>query len=117
MVANLSGAFGLLALALAAVGLYGVLAYSVSRRRREIGIRMALGASSRSVLWMTAREAFLLVGAGSAAGVVIAIAASRVIPQYPAAVSSINPEILVALTLMMFIVCAVAGSIPAIGAF
>jgi predicted permease len=113
MVASLSGAFGMLALALAAVGLYGVLAYSVSRRKREIGIRMALGASSDSVLWMIAREAFLLVGAGTAAGVAIAIAGSRVMPHYLAGVSSVNPAILVACTLAMFIIAALAVSIPA----
>jgi len=116
MVANLSGAFGLLALALAAVGLYGVLAYSVSRRRREIGIRMALGARSSAVLWMIAREAFLLVGAGSVAGVAIAIAVSRVMRQYMAAVSSVNPEILAACTVAMFIIAALAVSIPAMRA-
>jgi putative ABC transport system permease protein len=116
MVASLSGAFGTLALALAAVGLYGVLAYSVSRRRREIGIRMALGASSDSVLWMIAREAFLLVGAGSAVGVAIAICGSRVMPHYLAGVSSVNPAILLACTFAMFIIAALAVSIPAIRA-
>jgi predicted permease len=116
MVVNLSGAFGLLALALAAVGLYGVLAYSVSRRRREIGIRMALGASAGSVLWMIAREAFLLVGAGSAVGAAIAIVASRAMPQYMAGVSSVSPAILAACTLAMFIIAALAVSIPAMRA-
>jgi len=116
MVASLSGAFGMLALALAAVGLYGVLAYSVSRRKREIGIRMALGASSDSVLWMIAREAFLLVAAGSAAGLAIAIAGSRVMPHYLAGVSSVNPAILVACTFAMFVIAALAVSIPAMRA-
>jgi predicted permease len=116
MVANLSGAFGFLALALAAVGLYGVLAYSVSRRKREIGIRMALGASSGSVLWMIAREAFLLVGAGCAAGLAIAIAVSRAIPRYMVGVSSVGPAILLLCTLAMFIIAALAVSMPAMRA-
>ena len=114
LVAYLSCAFGILALALAAVGLYGVLAYSVSRRRREIGIRMALGASSGSVLWMIAREAFLLVGAGSAAGLAVALAAARVLPHYLEGISPVGPAILIACTFGMFLIAAVAVSIPAI---
>lgn len=68
ILANLSGAVGVLALALAAVGFYGILAYSVSRRTREVGIRMALGSNLRSVLSMVAREALLLIGLGGLRG-------------------------------------------------
>jgi macrolide transport system ATP-binding/permease protein len=116
MVASLSAAFGVLALALAAVGLYGVLAYSVSRRTREIGIRMALGARSGLVLWLVAREALLLVGAGSVAGVAMAAAASRILSQYLAGVSPTGPMILIACTGAMWIIGAVAVSVPAIRA-
>jgi len=114
MVANLSGAFGVLALVLAAVGLYGVLAYSVSRRNREIGIRMALGAKSGEVLWLVAREAFALVGAGSVAGLVFAIAASRLLIHYVAGVSSIDPAIITSCIFGMLVVAAAAVSLPAI---
>jgi ABC-type antimicrobial peptide transport system permease subunit len=113
MVANLSGAFGILALVLAAVGLYGILAYSVSRRTREIGIRMALGARAGSVLWMVAREAFVLVAAGSVAGLALAITAYRVLPQFLTGVSAIDPLIVVACTLGMFVVTAAAVTVPA----
>jgi len=114
MVANLSGAFGILALMLAAVGLYGILAYSVSRRTREIGIRMALGADSGSVLWMVAREAVVLVGAGSAVGLALAIAANRVLTAYLSGVSSVDLAIAAPCTCGMFVVAAAAVAIPAI---
>jgi len=114
MVASLSGAFGSLALLLAAVGLDGILAYSVSRRTREIGIRMALGASQASVLSAIAREAFVLVAAGSAAGTVLALVASRVLPHYwHEVIPAIDPAIAVACILGMFAVTAAAVAIPA----
>ncbi len=69
MVAALSAAFGILALSLAGIGLYGLLAFLVTHRTREIGIRMALGSSTRAVLWLTAREALALITAGSVAGI------------------------------------------------
>ena len=75
--AVLIGAFGILALLLASVGLYGVIAYSVSRRLREIGIRMALGAGARSVVTLVLRQGMLLVAIGAVIGVGLAALAAR----------------------------------------
>jgi ABC-type antimicrobial peptide transport system permease subunit len=75
--ASLSGFFGLLALVIAIVGLYGVMSYLVTRRRVEIGIRMALGADPGAVVRMVLAESSVLVGIGVAAGVLGAILASR----------------------------------------
>jgi predicted permease len=120
MVADLSGAFGILALALAAVGLYGILAYSVSRRTREIGIRMALGSRSRSVVWMVAREALVLVAAGSVAGMVASVAAFRLLSQrLPGLLSGASPvdaPVLIGCAAVMLILAAAAVSVPAIRA-
>jgi len=74
LVAGLSAAFGLLATLLASVGLYGVLAYSVTRRTREIGLRLALGALCGDVVWLVLREALLLLGIGLATGLPAALA-------------------------------------------
>src|SRR5262249_22769336 len=77
MLATLVGGFGLLALALACVGLYGLLAYNVTRRTREIGIRMALGAEPRRVVVQVIRRAVWLVAVGIAVGLPVAWAGSR----------------------------------------
>ena len=77
LVATLAGFFGLLALLLAAVGLYGVMAHSVARRTREIGIRMALGAAGRAVLWMVLRDALVMVTVGAAIGIPAALALAK----------------------------------------
>jgi predicted permease len=79
LLATLSGAFGLLATLLAAMGLYGVMAFMVARRTREIGIRMALGASGGSVVWLVMREVMLLVGLGVAIGLPAALALTRLV--------------------------------------
>jgi predicted permease len=73
LIAGLSTAFGVLATLLASVGLYGVLAYNVTRRTREIGLRLALGALSRDVVWLVLREALLLLGIGLAVGLPAAL--------------------------------------------
>jgi predicted permease len=77
LVAQVSTAFGLLALAIAAVGLYGVLAHSVVRRRREIGLRIAIGARPLTVKWMFLRESLTLLGAGVALGLLVALLVNR----------------------------------------
>jgi predicted permease len=116
ILANLSGAVGFLALALAAVGLYGILAYSVSRRTREVGIRMALGSSARSVLWMVVREALLLIGAGSLAGITLSVAGWRLLSERMPGVSAIDAQVLIVCATIMLILAAAAVSIPAIRA-
>ena len=79
LLASLSSVFGLLATVLAAIGLYGVMAYMVVRRTREIGIRMALGASRRAVVWLVMREVLTLCGVGIAIGAAAAYAATRLV--------------------------------------
>ena len=113
LVAALSIAFGALATLLAAIGLYGVMAYMVVRRTREIGIRVALGAMPREVLSLVMREVAML----AAVGIVIALAASlalgRVIGSQLFGVSGRDPLVMIAATLLLAGVAAIAGFIPA----
>jgi predicted permease len=113
LVADLAAAFGILALILAAVGLYGILAYAVSRRTREIGIRMALGATRADVLWMVLKESAWLVVTGIAIGAPMAIAATRLISARLFGISGVDLlTILVAASLLAG-VAAVASFLPA----
>jgi ABC-type antimicrobial peptide transport system permease subunit len=80
--AALLGSMGLLGLALASIGLYGVLAYAVSRRIREIGLRIALGADSRAIVGMVVRQSLSVVTIGLAAGVGIAVFATRPLAMF-----------------------------------
>jgi len=79
LIANLSLFFGLLAVLLVATGLYGTLAYKVARRKAEIGIRMALGAQQRDVLWMVVRESLMLSAFGVLVGLPAAVAGARLL--------------------------------------
>jgi predicted permease len=79
LVATLSTGFGLLATLLAAIGLYGVMAYVVAQRTREIGVRMALGASRRHVVWLVMKEVLVLIGLGIAAGLPAAYGLTRLV--------------------------------------
>jgi predicted permease len=89
--ASLFSIFGGLALGLAVVGVYGVKAYSVARRTREIGIRMALGAQGKTVLWMILREGFLMVGAGVVLGFLLALGTGKIVSAILFQVSSTDP--------------------------
>jgi putative ABC transport system permease protein len=104
---------GILGLLLAVIGLYGTLAYAVSRRTAEIGIRVALGASRREVLGLVLRDGSILVIAGVAAGVTLAAAASFPLAQFIAGVQFSDPMTLLPVAVLMLAVGAAASAIPA----
>jgi predicted permease len=110
--ATLAGAFSLLALLLACVGLYGVMAYSVSRRTNEIGIRMALGAGRWTVVGMVVREAMRLVGTGMLVGLLAAWAATRLIANALFGLSPMDPMTVVAAVLVLAAVALLSGYAP-----
>jgi ABC-type antimicrobial peptide transport system permease subunit len=112
-VASLAGLFGIVALLLAAVGLYGVTAYTVAQRTNEIGIRMALGADRRKVLNLVVRGAFKRVAVGLALGVPLAIGAGRLIDAQLYGVSFWDPIALTVATGALAACAFVAAIIPA----
>jgi len=113
MIASLSSVFGALATLLAALGLYGVMAYSVAQRKREIGIRMALGAEPARVVWMVMRDVLLLVAIGIAIGVPAAIALSRAVAAQLYGLSAHDPSTLALAVAALALVAGAAGYIPA----
>jgi predicted permease len=113
MVAQVSGFFSALALVLASIGLYGVLAYSIARRTHEIGIRMALGAPRERILGGVLRETFLLVAVGIAIGIPAAFAAGRLVQSTLVGLAVFDPLTLVISTFVLSAVAAVAGYVPA----
>jgi putative ABC transport system permease protein len=113
LVALLSSFFGLFALLLAALGLYGVMAYAVARRAREIGLRMALGARAGDILRLVMRETLLLVLIGIAIGLPAALAATRLTEGLLFGLTSTDPLTVTLATLVMIAVAALAGYLPA----
>src|SRR5690348_602907 len=113
MVTELSGAFGVLAIILVCIGLYGIMAYAVSGRTNEIGIRMALGAQRNDVLWMILRESLLLVCVGVVIGVPVIFAAGKWIASLLFSVKPADPLTLALASLLMFVVGFLACYIPA----
>jgi predicted permease len=91
LISTLTSIFSLLALLLAAIGLYGVMSYNVVRRTNEIGIRLALGAQSPAVLWMILRESLFLLAIGVALGLPLALASTRVVKQQLFGLSALDP--------------------------
>jgi putative ABC transport system permease protein len=109
----LVGAFALVALALAAIGLYGVMAYSVRERTQEIGIRMALGATASSVLRLVLGDALRLVAIGVAAGLIAAGALTRLVERLLYQVQPLDPWTFAATSLVLLAVATVASYVPA----
>lgn len=113
MLALLSASFGLLATVLAAIGLYGVMSYTVSRRTREIGIRIALGAERPTVVWMVLREVAFLTVVGIGIGVPAALALSRFVRSQLYGIEPTDPATLIVAATTLAAVGLFAGYIPA----
>ena len=116
LVASLSAVFGGLATLLAAIGLYGVLAYTVTRRTREFGLRVALGALQRDVVWLVMRDGLILIAAGLAVGVPLAFALSTLVRSQIFGLRPHDPVTLVSSTVALALVACLAGLIPALRA-
>jgi predicted permease len=116
MTANLSAIFGLLATLLAMIGLYGVMAYSVARRTREIGIRMALGALEGNVVWMVMKEVLVLVVLGVGVALPVAFALTRLVRAQLYGVAPNDPWTLAAATIGLALIACAAGYVPALRA-
>jgi putative ABC transport system permease protein len=113
LLATLSGFFGVLALALAVIGLYGTIAYSVARRRNEIGIRVALGAARTGILRMVAGEAGRVVAAGVVLGLLLALAATRLVAAFLYGVTASDPATLAISALVLAAAAMAAAALPA----
>ena len=117
LVATLTGVFGILAVLLACVGLYGLLAFAVVRRTAEIGVRVALGAGRRDLVWMVMREALVLVLAGGAVGLTVGVAAARVAGSQISGLlfdsEAIDPVTFMAAALVLAVTALLAAYLPA----
>jgi predicted permease len=113
MIVKLTSLFGLLALVLASIGLYGVTAYSVERRTSEIGIRMALGANRMNVLNLVLRGAFLQIGVGLLIGIPVTILGGRAMAAQLFGVKPYDPNILLLTTAVLSFAALVASLVPA----
>jgi predicted permease len=116
LVASLSAVFGGLATLLAVIGLYGVMAYTVMRRTREIGIRIALGALRSNVIAMVMREVFILIGAGLAAGIALALALADLIRSQLFGLNPRDPLTFVGSAIVLTLAAGLAGFLPALRA-
>lgn len=110
---TLASAFAALAVALAAVGLYGVIAYTVSRRTRDFGVRLALGAGNGTILTMVLREGMQLVAAGLVVGALAATAVTRLIAGLLYGVTPTDPSTFFAVAVLLVVVTGVASYVPA----
>ena len=113
LIALLSAGFGLLATVLASIGLYGVMAFVVARRRKELGIRLALGAQPSMLVWLVMKEVLLLLAIGLAVGIPSAMALGRYVSSQLYGIEAHDPWMAVTTMLLLTVVSAAAGLIPA----
>jgi len=113
MASTLLGMFGILALILAVVGLYGVIAYTVTQRTREIGVRVALGAARGDVAWLVMRQGLLLAGIGLAIGLVLSFGAGQLLSKQLVGTSGADPVSFAGTAGLLLLVAALASALPA----
>ncbi|HWE48156.1 MAG TPA: ABC transporter permease [Bryobacteraceae bacterium] len=113
LIATLSTVFGVLATGLVLIGLYGTMTFMVTRRSREIGIRMALGAMSGNVVWLVMREVMLLIGAGIVVGLPVSLALNRLVQSQLYGTTPGDPVSIGFATMLLAVVSAAAGYLPA----
>jgi ABC-type antimicrobial peptide transport system permease subunit len=106
-------ALGAIGLSLAVVGVYGVIAYFVTQRHREMGVRLALGASPRSVQWLVFRQGLLLSAIGVALGIPAALATTRLLKAFVFGVTPHDPVTFAVVAALLVIVVVIAGYVPA----
>jgi len=111
--AKMVGTFAVLALALAMVGVFGVLAYTVQQRQREIGVRIALGATSARVMWMVFRDAGRMIASGTLVGMVLAAFSGRLISAFLVGVDPLDPVTFVSVATMILLTAIIAAAAPA----
>jgi putative ABC transport system permease protein len=111
--ASVAGTLGVVGLLLAAIGIYGVTSYAVSRRTREIGIRMALGADRRMVLGLVLRQALTLTAIGLAIGLACSAAASQLLGSLLFGVSTLDPVTFAGAALLFSLIALAASYVPA----
>jgi ABC-type antimicrobial peptide transport system permease subunit len=116
MAATLLSIFGVLALSLAALGLYGVMAYTVSQRTRELGIRISVGAKQWEILTLILEEGLMLSIIGMVAGVAIALAVTRLSAHLLYGVSAADPLTFAVVALLLLVVATAAAYFPALRA-
>jgi ABC-type antimicrobial peptide transport system permease subunit len=113
LVAELSTFFGLLAVFLSSIGIYGLMSYVVTRRTNELGVRVALGAERSQVLWLVMRESLWLVALGIAMGVPVALAGDRLVSSMLYGLRASDPVSLLAGVVVLTAVAALACYLPA----
>jgi ABC-type antimicrobial peptide transport system permease subunit len=113
LIALLSAGFGLLATLLASIGLYGVMAFAVARRKKELGIRLALGAQPGLVIWLVMKEVLSLLAIGLAVGLPAALGLGRYVSAQLYGIEGHDPWVAAVTMVLLTVVSAVAGLIPA----
>jgi ABC-type antimicrobial peptide transport system permease subunit len=113
MLATLSAFFAVLALVLTGIGLFGLTSYGVARRSHEIGVRLALGAARRSIVWLVVREIAVLTLVGGALGLAAYVATSRAVGAFLFGLSATDPPTVAAAAILLAAIALSAGFVPA----